>query len=231
MNFLALVNRTRRECGVSSSALSSFSGLSVEDARVKEWVSEAWHDVQLHRADWNWMRKPVSFQTVAAQRSYTAAQAGVTDLGDWKRDSFRVYLTASGVVDEQFMPHVDYESFRNIYQFGATSSEPSRPRVFTVNPTDKQLVLAPIPDAVYTVVGEQYHTVTDLVDTTDDPSSAANGLDARFHMLIVYKAMAAYASYEAAPEVLQRADTESRRLMNRLEFDQLPPITFGPPLA
>ena len=64
MNFLALVNRARSECGVSGVALASLSGLATEDARIKNWVAEAWHDIQLHKPDWNWMRKPVSFTTV-----------------------------------------------------------------------------------------------------------------------------------------------------------------------
>jgi hypothetical protein len=49
--------------------------------------------------------------------------------------------------------------------------------------------------------------------------------------MIVYRAMMFYAGYEAAPEVYQRGELEFKRLMNRLEIDQLPDMVSGPPLA
>jgi hypothetical protein len=50
-------------------------------------------------------------------------------------------------------------------------------------------------------------------------------------MAIVYRAMYYYAGYESAPEVYQRADFEFKRLMERINIDQLPTIVSGPPLA
>jgi hypothetical protein len=50
-------------------------------------------------------------------------------------------------------------------------------------------------------------------------------------MLIVWKALESYALHESAQEVLTRALREGTRLMSRLEADQLPEITYGPPLA
>lgn len=232
MDYLALVNRTRRECGISASALTSFSSLSTEDTRVKEWVGEAWHDIQLHKRDWQWMRKSTTFTTTASQQSYTATQANAADMADWKRDSFRCYVTATGVADEQILPFMDYERFRDVYLFGASRTQTGRPVCYTIAPGTKNLMLWPTPDAAgYTVVGDYYREITDLVGTTDDPSSAGNDLDSRWHMLIVYFAMESYASYEAASEVMQRALTGKKRLLSKLEIDQLPIITDGPPLA
>jgi hypothetical protein len=230
MNFLALVNRARRECGISSAALTTFTSLSVEDTKIKEWVGEAWHDLQLHRPDWQWMRKPVSFATVAAQQTYTTAVIA-SDLAAWKLDSFRCYTTASSFADEQILPFMEYETYRNVYLFGSQRTTQTRPVVITVAPGTKNLMTGPLPDAGYTIVGEYYRTVTDLTATTDSPSDSGNGLDARWHMVLVYMAMRGYAAFEAAPEVWTRADFETRRLLSRLEADQMPPITFGPPLA
>lgn len=231
MNFLGLVNRLRRECGVSSATLTTFTSLSVEDTKMKDWVAEAWHDLQLHRPDWQWMRKSASFATTGGQQTYTPTQAGATDLADWKRDSFRCYTTATGYGDEQVLPFMDYETHRNVYQFGNMRSTQTRPVVFTVAPGTKNILTGPLPDAGYTIVGDYYRTVTDLSATTDDPASAGNDLDARWHLLLVWMAAKAYAAFEAAPEVMSRADTESSRLLARLEADQMPPMTFGPPLA
>lgn len=231
MNFLALVNRTRSECGVSAIALTTLTGLAAEDARVKAWVAEAWHDIQLHKPDWNWMRKAFSFTTLVSTYNPTLTQTSTTDLADWKRDSFRCYTTATGFPDEMIMPFMEYDTFRNVYLFGAMRSQtPTRPAVFSIAP-NKTLMLGPIPAAGYTVNGEYYRTLTDLTADADDPAAAGNDFDARWHMLIVYYAMKSYAAYEAAPEVQARADKEEKRLMQRLALDMLPTITFGPPLA
>ena|SRR5437868_1562988 len=232
MNFLALVNRTRSECGVSAAALASLTSLSSEDTRVKNWVAEAWHDLQLHKPDWEWMRKSFTFTTTASQQAYTATQASASDMADWKRDTFRCYVTANGVSDEAILPFMDYTTFRDVYLFGTNRTQTGRPVAFTINPGNKNLLLGVIPDATgYTVDGDYFRNVTDLTADIDDPASTANGLDVRWHMLIVYMAMEMYAAYEAAPEVAARAIAGKKRLMQRLEFDQLPMPTMGPPLA
>jgi len=230
MNYLALVNRARRECGVASSPLATLSGLSTEDSRVATWVAEAWRDLQLHRSDWQWMRKEFAFNTVAADATYTPTEAGATDMADWKRDSFRAYLTATGYADEQVLPFMEWDTFRAMFGFGAQRTQQARPVVFTIKP-DRSLQLGPLPDAIYTINGEYYRTLTELTLTTDDPSAVGNDLPERWHMLIVWMACRSYASYEAASEVLQRAEVETRRLLQRLEFEQLPTLTSGAPLA
>jgi len=47
----------------------------------------------------------------------------------------------------------------------------------------------------------------------------------------VYRAMMYYAGFEAASEVYQRGELEFKRLMNRIDIDQLPTLISGPPLA
>ena len=56
-------------------------------------------------------------------------------------------------------------------------------------------------------------------------------LPSNFHMLIVFRAMYYYGGYESASEVYQRGEFEFKRLMERLNIDQLPTIVSGPPLA
>jgi hypothetical protein len=232
MNYLALVNRARIECGINGTALTSFASLSTEDQRIVNWVAEAWHDLQLHKPDWQWMKKTFSFVTIDQQATYAnPTDTGVSDCADWKRDSFRCYSTAQAYADEMLLPFMDNDVWRNVYQFGSMRTTYSRPVVFTVQPINKAVSLGPVPISGYTIVGEYFRTPTDLVAITDDPTAAGNDLPARYQMLIVWMAARAYASYEAAPEVLQRAELEWRRLLRRLEFDQLPEITFGPPLA
>ena len=101
----------------------------------------------------------------------------------------------------------------------------TRPVVVSVTP-EKDLAFGAIPDQDYVIDGEYYTQPVTLVLDTDVPA-----IPARFHMMIVYRAMMYYSGYEAAPEVLARGEFEYRRLYSRMEIEQLPTIVSGPPLA
>lgn len=229
MNYLQLVNRARQEGGVSGSALASLGGtLSQESQRFKDWVNEAWRELQTHVQDWDFMRSDFSFTTTANVSEYTAATLStpLTSFRNWKRDSFRLYTTATGFGDEQILGFLDYETFRNQYLFGAQRDVRARPVLFSIKP-NKTLVLGSVPDSSgYTVVGEYFRLPGDLVADADTP-----GITTEYHMLIVWRAVREYALYESAAEVLARADQNIARLMSKIENDQMPEITSGPPLA
>lgn len=231
MMFLELVNRARRECGVSGVALSTLQhGLTAEGQRFVDWTTDAWNDLQIEKPDWQWMRKTFTFQTVPSQANYTPAQAGAADAASWKIDSFRAFATVAGYGDEQIVPPMSWDVWRNVYQFGANRTATGRPVAIAVGP-DKSLNVGPLPDDAYTVIGEYYRKPTTLVNDTDSPSDAGNDLPDRYHMLLVYEVMERYALYESAPEVRARAETGRKRPRNALMAQYLPQIGFGPPLA
>lgn len=230
MNYLQLVNRTRVECGVSGSntPLTTLVGVTGENARIANWVNTAWVDVQTAKEDWQWMREPFQFNTVTQQQTYTPTQAGVgSTFGNWKRDSFRCSSVGQNYADEQLLNYMDYTTFRNLYQYGNMRSTYARPVVVSIAPgDDKDLAFGSIPDQPYVIVGEYYKRPYDLTADTD-----VVDIPSRFEMMVVYRAMMYYAGYEAAPEVYQRGELEFKRLMNRLNIDQLPTLVSGPPLA
>jgi hypothetical protein len=214
--FLDLVNRARRECGVSSEALTSLQGsLSNESMRFKDWVSDGWRDLQLARTAWRWMRITGAFDTVAGTWEYGAEAAGILDLGDWIQDTFRLYKTADGTDDEMYLSDMDWGRFRNDFRFGTSRNLQSRPIAVSVQP-NRSLALGPVPDDVYTVTFEYQRAPSELVEDADDPCSSTNGLPRRFYMLVVYQAMKAYAHFESAPEVLMRAEKGYSVLLNQL---------------
>jgi hypothetical protein len=226
MNFLALVNRARRECGRTGSALTTLqTGLSEESQRFVDWVGQAWIDVQMRRPDWLWMRKKVAFDTIAAQSIYTPLQAGAANVNEWQNESFRQYLLSAGVGSEQYMNYVEWDDFRDVYLFGSVQNSSSIPMMMTVTP-EQNLQMWPIPNGVYRIQGEYHRAPTSLVLDADDPSSSGNDLPERFHMLMVFKAMQSYAAYEAAPEVMDRGMREAKRLMTQLENYGLPKAYF-----
>lgn len=228
MNYLQLVNRARQEGGVSGAALLSLGGtVSQETQRFKDWVNEAWRELQIHCKDWDFMRSDFSFDTVAAQQTYVAASLStpLTSFRNWKRDTFRAYTASVGFGDEQILRFEAWDSFRDLYLYGNQRSTTGRPVLFSIKP-DKSLVIGPVPDAVYTINGEYFRQATDLVGDTDEP-----GITDEYHMLLVWRALRAYGLYESAAEVVVRADGEIKRLMSKIENDQMPEVTSGPPLA
>lgn len=227
MNFLQLVNRTRQECGASggSTPLGSAQNQLGESKRFADWVNAAWLDIQTSKDNWDWMREEFQFTLTPQKQTYTATEAGVgSSFGNWKVDSFRL-ASQVDLVDEQLLNFLEYATFRNLYQYGSMRTTYSRPVVMTVTP-GKDLAFGAVPDLAYIAVGEYYRAPASMTSDTTPPD-----LPERFHMAVVYRAMMYYGGYESAPEVYQRGEMEFKRLMNRLEIDQLPTLVSGAPLA
>lgn len=227
MNLLALTNQLRVECGVSGPSLSTVQNQTstTENSRLTAWVKQAWIDIQTSKEDWLFLRENFQFNTTALTWSYSSTAAGLSDFGNWKRDSFRCSTVGQNYADEQLLNYMDWTTYRNLYQYGNMRSTYARPVVVSIQPS-KDLAFGSIPDAAYTIVGEYYTQPVGLSADTDSPA-----IPDRFHMMIVYRAMMYYAGYESAPEVLERGTSEYARLYSRLEIDQLPTIVSGPPLA
>lgn len=225
MNLLQLVNQTRVECGVSGPALTTAQNQTGESGRMVSWVVQAWTDIQTSKEDWLFMRESFDFNTVSGTWQYSANDAGLSDFGNWKRDSFRCSTNGQNFRDEQLLNYMEWTTFRNLYRYANMRNTTARPVVVSIMP-NKDLAFGSIPDNVYVIDGEYYTQAVTLSADADVPL-----LPARFHMAIVYRAMMYYAGYEAAPEVMARGEFEYRRLYMRMEIDQLPTLISGPPLA
>jgi hypothetical protein len=181
--------------------------------------------------NWNWMREPFTFETVASTGNYdpnsvtnTVTGNPMTDLRYWWKDTFRCQKKSIGVQDEQWLVEWEYQVFRNTYRFNVQVN--GRPVVFAIMPNDKKVMLGQIPDDVYQISGEYQTLPVSMTANTDTPA-----MPTHLHLAIVYKAMEYYGLYEAAPEVMQRGATQFSRLRNQLEREQLPELYLGNPLA
>ena len=225
MNLLQLVNQARVECGVSGPALTTAVGQTGESGRMVAWVVQAWTDIQTSKEDWLFMRESFDFNTTANVWEYSPTDAGLTDFGNWKRDSFRCASDLTLFRDEQLLNYMEWTTFRNLYRYANMRNTTARPVVVSIMP-NKDLAFGSTPDGIYVIDGEYYTQPVTLAADADTPL-----LPTRFHMAIVYRSMMYYAGYEAAPEVMARGDFEYRRLYSRMEIDQLPTLISGPPLA
>lgn len=237
MNFLELCQRGATECGVSGT-ISTVAGNSGSQARIVNWIGDAWNDLQIKYDDWEWMRSSnilgsgVSFATVAGQFSYPlgtgAGTVGVAadSFGKWDEYSFRVQTTTVGVQDETFLDNILYDQWRNSYMLGAMRAVQTRPVAIAVGP-DRSLNLGPPPNALYTVTGDYWVAPSAMEDDDDVPT----GLPPQFHMLIVYGCMKKYAYYESAPEVLASADMQHKPMMDLLEKNRGAVMGWGGALA
>jgi len=227
MDFVQLVGRLRRKCRVVGANPTTLANQPEEINRLADWINEAWMDIQLSRPNWNWMRSSFSFVTVNGQASYTPVQAGIAanTFANWKRDTIRNYVTSAGLGSELEMTYRDYESWRDMYLFGANRTTFTRPNEFSITP-DKQLALGPIGASGYTIEGDYYTVATELVADADTPA-----LPSQFHMAIVYKAMMHYGASEAAQEVYQEGEAEFKRMMTRIANDRTQEIMIGSALA
>lgn len=217
-NFLDLVQRTHYECGIQGTppdTLASSSGINLQ---LFFWVNEAWKWLQGLHDDWHFMHvKTLSFSTVAGQMTYTATQAGVAEgsVSSWVRHRFRTYLTSAGQAGEVDMTFNLYPEFYNTYVRGALRTAQRPPYNITIDPAMNLMVSCPL--AGYTITGEYYRAVTGMDDDADVPT----GLEAEDSMVLVYKAMEYYASYDNAPEVMNTAISGRKRIVNRLELRRL----------
>jgi hypothetical protein len=221
VTFIELVQRAARECSLSGDGPATVIGQAGMYARMVRWINTALNDIETAHKDWGWMYAQYSFPTIAGKAEYTPTEAGILDHENWDLNGVRNHVTSIGTISEIQMAEIDYEDWREAYDFGANRFIATRPDVFAISPT-QSLALGPYPNNLYTVTGRYYRIAQVLVNDTDIPLMPIN-----YHMMIVYKAMMYYGGYMSAPEVYDRGELEFSKMMRRLENQRLPTIAFG----
>lgn len=223
--FLELCQDLRREAGISGSGPTAVTGQTGEMLRVVEWTALAYESVQNLRPNWGFLQTEFTFQTIVSTANYTKAAVTLPELGSWKTDSFRCYLTATGVADEMELEYVPWDVFRFAYNRGTQSTMTGRPIVVTVKP-DLSLTLWPIPSAVYTVDGEYFMRAQEMAADGDEPL-----IPQQFQSVILWRALMYYGAYAGADEKYTQGQNEYRNVLARLMRNQLPRLSYGAPLC
>lgn len=220
--YLQLCQKVARESGTisgtSPTAVTSQTGRLLD---IVNFTQDAWLQIQNSRNAWAWMRKEYSSSLTSGTAKYTAASFGITDFATWitEEDSLSMYLTASGVADEGELKFITWSLWRQRYSRGTQTN--NRPTVVAVSPAN-ELCFGAVPDDAYTVNGEYFQTAQVMSANTDEPN-----MPARFHDLIVHKALILLGMYDEEDNVVVRAQLRYREMLYDLERDQLPAMTDG----
>ncbi len=208
MNFLQLCQRLRQEVGGSGSGPSTVLSQNGENRQYVDWINQAWIEIQsMHSWHFLWTQGSVELQPGAL------VHALPDDLG--------VLDSASMVIGGVRLPLVDYLAFRDAYRAAGVG----RPVASTLLPNG-QLKLSAYPDQPYTLEFDYFIKPASLASNTEIPA-----LPGQFHMLIVYKAMQFYGTYENAPEVFRDGLMKYERMLPDLENAALPPMSLPGAIA
>ncbi|MBH8578792.1 hypothetical protein [Bisbaumannia pacifica] len=210
MTFLELCQRLRQEVGAAGTGPAAVTGQHGEYQRLVSWVATAWQEIQLERRHWRFAWAEASVTLDPAFRDF----AGPADLDRWEADTLRI--------DGTRIHELPWAMFRERYR---QDSEAERPTVITRLPDDT-LRLDTTPAAAGALTFEYYRLPQTLTANGDVPR-----MPEAYHLLIVYRAMLAYALYENAPEVAQQARVGEQQIMPEMLRRELPEAKLGGPLA
>jgi len=229
VNFLALTQRLYSELGRSGSGPTAFVGASASNLRLFNAVADAWLDVQTDPIGWRWMlRQGDTLPLTAAVDTYTGIDLGFADFGRWRKpdDQYTILQSDPALTPIQRVrvEHVVRDKFER--QFRDNPPPAAAPQYWTVDPLEK-LVIAPTPDKPYVLRAEYFIEPVPLLADASTPD-----MPAKFHMILVWKAMLQIAQFDAAPENVSRASDKYEELLSLLMLDQGQTLTINArPLA
>jgi len=233
VNNLQLVQRFRQETGYSNTGPSTVTGQLGDHARAVNWIDDAYRELQ-NRDTWRWLQERFTLNTVNGTDTYNAAEAISEDTGlaiarfkQWfVTDNYnrpRAYLQSSGSGSSYWLTYIAWDQFQAIYKI--RNNTDSSPTHITIDP-QQNIVLGPTPNDIYVISSEYQKSAQSLDADSDIPEMPVD-----YHMIIVYAAMIDGGYFDAAEEVIARANIKYRKLLRQLEGNQMPPIRMAGALA
>lgn len=205
--FLELVNRTIRECGISGGDTVSVTGNTGIRHKVVNWVADADLYIQKKYKDWNFLHKQYSISTIVDTKDYVKP----TDLGMWDVDSFYLNYTTA---DNIRLDNIDYIDWRDNHGMGVQTS--SNPYAVAFKP-NKDIILYPAPDAIFTMTADYWKIPTRLVANADQ-----SDIPETFEDVIIHRAKILYAQHEEAGDMLSVAKEEYGEGLIDLKANEAP---------
>ena len=225
MNFLQLCQRVFIEGGIAGQ-ISTVINQQGEALRVVKWVQDAYLQLLNDQAlVWNFLKGSTQKQLVIGQGTYDfVADFQLPGGVQWDTRSMRVAVNQD-LSDETFLIEQRFPMFRDFWLFSSRRTVQSRPLNCAVDDQTK-LRIAPLPDQPYWLVFK-WQEMPPMLNVNDDTMI----IPERFEMVVVWLALRHYGMFEAAPEVVARADKHYQIMKQQLELDQSYEVIGGPPIC
>jgi hypothetical protein len=216
MTFLELVVKYCKKAGIGPGP-GSVIGQSGAYQDAIEDIQTAYEEIQGIHPDWQYLKREVSF-------SASVMPPVVSNFQSWVEDSFRIYNTALGVSDEQWLFFMPWEQYRDTFYFSTSRTLTGRPNTVTIKP-DQGLLVYPIADDAYTIVCDIYRSPYTFSANSDTPCFP------QYHMAIVWKALMYYGATASEPDKYAFGQEQFNKISAKLFNQQRPRLMWGPPLA
>lgn len=224
MNFLTLAQRVFIEGGVSGQ-INTVQNQTGEALRIVTWVNAAYREIlNSDQFAFGFIRREQQSQLTPNKGVYTKADLNLPMLGQWDTRTMRVSVNQNQS-DESFVFNMRWPDFRDYWRFSTRNITTGRPLNCSVD-QDTNLQIGPLPEVAYWLNFQYLEIPPDLLDDGDVPV-----IPERWQMAIVWRALRHYGMYEAAPEVVLRAEAAYNEIVLRMTLDQTPEIVVGAPLC
>ena len=224
MNFLTLAQRVFIEGGISGQ-INAVQNQTGEALRIVTWVNAAYREIlNSDQFSFGFIRREKQSQLVIGKGTYSKTDLNLPLLGQWDTSTMRVSVNQDRS-DESFVFNLRWPDFRDYWRFSTRSITTGRPLNCSVD-QDTNLQVGPLPEVAYWLNFQYLEVPPDMLDDGDVPV-----IPERWQMAIVWRALRHYGMFEAAPEVVMRADAAYNEIMLRMTLDQTPEIVVGAPLC
>lgn len=235
--FLTLTQRLFRELGRTGTQPSAYSGASTEDLRLFDAIADAWTRLQSRDVDWRFMRKTMASGTLSINTTtYVPGSApfSLSDFGRWRAPyasdggdieyTPRCFLsTATETLWQlEWMP---LEAFKLTYLDGAHAA--GRPAFWSISDANEMLIGPKPESANYRLKAEYKRAVQIFSADANTPTD----LPTEYHNIIMWRALIDLGTFDAAQEVIARAQRNFAEMEGDLLQDQARGLQFGDALA
>lgn len=210
MNYLQLLQTLHRESGAAGTQPTTVTSLTGEANRLAGWIRQANMDVQNLWENWKFLRETAS-ETLTPGDNELAAPS---DMGEGMWDDETFFLTPAGETVPQQLLVAEYDDVKS-EEVDTTEGTPWRAVIMP----DNSLRFESTPNAADTFTADYYREPdeAELTAATDVPS-----IPARFHRVIIGRALILYANFEGAEEIKTQGVEIYTDYLARLENSQLP---------
>lgn len=206
MTYLELVNFAMSRAGVREEPAATLVGSIGLVTDFKNWINDAWYEMQLEKQNppWWFMMSLDQTQAITASTDSYAMPAGLSTI-DWRTPT--IYTTAK--TDETPLCYIPYDVWR--LEYDTKTYQEQRPRFITLCP-DNTLKLFPVPEQAYTMRFDGVLLPAELSLDGDVPLN----LQAEYHRVIAWDAVMRYAAHHEDGAALMNAQNKFRSIYDKM---------------